>query len=142
MLWSILDGFVSSYDHKSIPRINSFFFNHLISPQSRLTTFHLIYFKTEGETHARPQSLPKRIALQPLRPELPNEAILDPNPNQTKPLTPQEDAPISADPAIGSEGGGPLPGPFSEPRATASGFQLSLARPRETQPEKPASIVT
>ena len=69
-----------------------------------------IRYQAQAERHYR-RAVEEFERLKALRHELPNEAILDPNPNQTQPLPPPEDEPISAaNPGVGSKSGGPSGG--------------------------------
>ncbi len=53
----------------------------------------LIRYQAQAERHYR-RAIEEFERLKALRPELPNEPILDPNPNQEQPLAPPEHGPI------------------------------------------------
>jgi hypothetical protein len=87
-----------------------------------------IRYQAQAERHYR-RAVEEFERLKALRPELPNEPILDANPNQTQPLLPPENEPISADYlGVGGESGVPPvgrrdsahPGSVLFPRVTAA----------------------
>jgi hypothetical protein len=66
-----------------------------------------IRYQAQAERHYR-RAVEEFERLKALRPELPNEPVFDPQPEQTEPLTPSENEPIPAvNPAVGSESCGP-----------------------------------
>ena len=83
-------------------------FRRCVDQSNTWTLF--IRYQTQAERQYR-RAIEEFERLKALRPDLPNEAILDPNPNETQPLTPNEDEPISAgSPGVGSESGWPPAG--------------------------------
>jgi hypothetical protein len=56
--------------------------------------FRRCVYLAQAERHDR-RAVEEFERPKALRPELPNEANFDPNPNQTQPLVPHEDGPIS-----------------------------------------------